>query len=238
MKKNITTRLPEKCWIYSKHQYVLHGMNLPQLPSVELQYEDILKSYGIPYRTVAKKLWYGDTIEVCEYWNPDVGLNERDLSLPLFTRIGDSYRYCERNYSQKVVTAETIQAAKKIEVAVRAAIDDYLQILREVNHYNFAKEKLAGEVSTVCFSSNTPYSSVYDISMNHDNFKILRIPARIYLSNYVAIFDMNKIVPNSCITLKVPSNLAGFVIGKGGSRIQEWAREIGVKKIQVIPMDN
>lgn len=238
MKMMTTTILPEKCWIFSKGRYILRGFpSLPQLPCVHLEYEDLLKHLGIPYRRVIRQSYFTSQ-EVCEYWNPDVGLNERDLSLPLLAEINGSYRYCERNYSEKVLTDETIEAASKTQKIVSAAIHDYLQILEEVDNYRFAQEQLSGEASTVCFSSGTPYSSVYNISVNHDNFKILRILGYRGLLDYVAIFDMNKIVPNSCITLQVPSHLAGFVIGKRGRNIQAWAEEIGVKKIQVIPIDN
>lgn len=239
MKTMTTSNLPQKCWIFEKRRYILKGGMLPKLPYVNLEYEAILKSNGIPYRKTLKvsdSILFPDSKEVYEYWNPEV-FEEKELTLPLFAKMPDgSYTYCEKNYSANVPTDETIEAARKTEKFVEQEIEDYDQILREVQHYKFAKEKLADNVAVVCISSDTPYTSIYEINMNHENFKILRVPGRIYLSDWVAIFNMNKIVPNSYITLQVPQHIAGVAIGRSGTNIQAWAKEIGVKKIQVIPI--
>lgn len=242
MKTLTTTLLPERCWIHLKKRYILKGMTLPELPYIDLEYEGILKFYGIPYRKVTKYSPYfnDDKIkEVCEYWHPEIGLTEKELSLPLFASVGgNSYWYCQKNYSEKILSSESIEAAEETEKFVQKQVNDYMQILREVNHYQFAKNQLSGQLVTVCISRDTPFDPIYEINMNHDNFKILRVPGRICLSDWIAIFDMNKIVPNGYLTIQVPKHIAGFVIGKAGANIQAWAKAIGVKKIQVIPMDN
>ena len=237
MKTMTTSNLPQKCWIFEKGQYILKSVMLPELPYVDLEYEPILKSNGIPYRKTSKDFYFPNPKEFLEYWNPEVGIEEKELTLPLFAKMPDgSYKYCEKKYSQNILTDETLEAARETEKFVEQEVDDYDQILREVQHYKFAKEKLADGVAVVCISRDTPYDSIYEINMNHEMFTILRPYDSIYLSNWVAIFNMNKVVPNGCITLQVPTHIAGFVIGKGGSNINAWAREIGVKKIQVIPI--
>ena len=106
MKTMPLTTLPEKCWIFFKGRYVLRNDNLPKLPWIGLEYERFLKFYNIPYRKVVKKSFspFSTNSEVvCEYWNPETGLEEEDLSLPLYAQIGDSYRYCEKKYSEKIL---------------------------------------------------------------------------------------------------------------------------------------
>lgn len=240
MKTMTTTKLPQKCWIFFKRRYTLKDMFLPELPYVGLEYEAILKSNGIPYRKTLKvsdSILFSESEEVCEYWNPEVGFEEEELTLPLYARMPDgSYKYCEKNYSQNVPTDETVKAAKETNKFVEQEVDNYNQILREVHHYQFAKEKLADNIAVVCISGDTPFTSIYEINMNHERFKVLRPLKRIYLSNWVAIFNMNKVAPNGYLTLMVPKHIAGAIIGVGGCNINFWAEEIGVKKIQVIPI--
>lgn len=234
-----TSNLPQKCWIFEKRRYILKGGMLPKLPYVGLEYEAILKFNGIPYRKTLKvsdSILFPDSKEVYEYWNPEV-FEEKELTLPLFAKMPDgSYKYCEKNYSQNVATDETIEAARKTKKFVEQEIEGYDQILREVQHYKFAKEKLADGVAVACISTNTPYTSIYEINMNHESFKILRPLNRIYLSDWVAIFNMDKVTPNGYIPLYVPNHIAGAFIGRSAANIHAWEKEIGVKKIQVIPI--
>ena len=237
MKTMTTSNLPQKCWIFEKGQYILKSVMLPELPYVDLEYEPILKSNGIPYRKTSKDFYFPNPKEFLEYWNPEVGIEEKELTLPLFAKMPDgSYKYCEKKYSQNILTDETLEAARETEKFVEQEVDDYDQILREVQHYKFAKEKLADGVAVVCISRDTPYDSIYEINMNHEMFTILRPYDSIYLSNWVAIFNMNKVAKNGYLTLQVPKHVAGVFIGKNASTLHAWAEEIGVKKIQVIPI--
>ena len=239
MKTMTTSNLPQKCWIFEKGRYILKGGMLPKLPYVNLKYEAILKSNGIPYRKTLKvsdSILFSDSKEVYEYWNPEV-FEEKELTLPLFAKMPDgSYKYCEKNYSANVPTDDTIEAAQKTQEFLEEEMFNYNQILREVQDYKFAKEKLADSIAVACISTNTPYVSIYEINMNHERFMILRPWSCIDLSDWVAIFNMNKIVQNGYITLQVPKHIAGLVIGQGGTNIKAWAEKIGVKKIQVIPI--
>lgn len=237
----ITTRtLPKNgCWIYENKRYrcTLDSSNLPY---VNAKYKRILNAHQIPYRTYTKLALnpFGSATfqEFCEYWNPNV-FEEKELSLPLYVRMPDySYHYCGKNYSRKVATSDTIEAAAETKKFIEEKIEEYEQVLRIVHHYTFAKKQLVGRIATVCMSSDTPYMPSYDINVNHDHYLILRPMGRIYIGDWVAIFNMSKIACNAHITLQVPKQIVGLVIGKEGSNIKAWANEIGVKKIQVIPI--
>ncbi len=241
-----TKNVPNNCWIFSNHQYTCHssehGFVLPYvlsgsehgftLPYVHPRYECLLKAHHIPYRKINKT----DIGEVCEYWNPEV-YEEETVTLPLYAKMPDcSYRYCEKNYTGKVVTLETLQAAEKTKHFVLDVIDQYCIIVNEVERYQYVKEQLAGGICKVCYATNLPYNSCYEIKMNYDSFVVFRFWRCISYSDWVVIFDRNKIVKDGYITLQVPKQIAGMVIGEGGKNVKEMANILKVKKIQVIPV--
>lgn len=229
--------LPE-CWIHRKRRFILESQTSHEsLPYVTLEYERILKAHNIPYRKTTRFDIFSEE-EVLEFWNPEVGLEEEDLTLPLYAAMSDySYQPCYKYHTEKFPTAKCIKAAKETEVFINDKINEYDQILREVRHYRFAKEKLADGVVTVCFSDITPYVHYYDIEMNHDHFKIFRIPKDIGSdSDWVVIFNMNKVARNGYLTIQVPKRIAGFAIGKNGGNLYFMKEMLGVKKITVIPI--
>lgn len=241
-----TKNVPNNCWVFSNHQYICHssehGFVLPYvlpgfehgftLPYVHPRYERLLKSNNIPYRKINKT----DIGEVCEYWNPEV-YEEETLTLPLYAKMPDnSYRYCEKYYTGKVVTLATFRAAEKIEYFFQNVIDEYDCILNEVAHYQYAKEQLAGGICKVCYATNLPYQSYYEIEMNYDSFVVFRFWKCISYSDWVVIFDRNKIIKDGYITLQVPKQIAGMIIGEGGKNVKKMADILQVKKIQVIPV--
>jgi len=233
MKKTNNAVLPEKCWIFYKGRYILRGIDILDLPYVGLQHELILKYYKIPYRKVTKtNFWCEEVKEVLEYWNPEIGLTEKEISLPIFAQIGTSYRYCEKKRPIKTPTNDCAIAAMQTEKFVKEEILNYEKILREVELYQLAKSCLSGNVAEMFYKLGVYVNPIEDIEMNHDKFKIISLTG----TNWVAIFDMNKIVPNSQLFLQVPKDIVGRVIGKGGENIKAWAREIRVRKIQVIPI--
>lgn len=242
MKMTTTNKLPKDgCWIFANKQYTC-SLELPHLPSVDAKYECVLKENNIPYRRLTKRTkdYFGSvtTLEFCEYWNLDL-FEEKTITLPLYAQMPDcSYHYCEKNYSSKVPTGETIDAANQLERLVKEKIKEYDQLLRKIKDYNFAKQKLNGGAAALCLSCDTPYECIYDINMNSDNYRILRLRGRRFYSDWVAIFNMNIIEAlkkkgKSIIYLDVPKHIAGLIIGRNHSNINAWAEAIGVKEIRV-----
>jgi len=235
------SNLPKECWIFEKNTYRLRNIVADissHLPYVGLEYERILKSNSIPYRKVLKDTIYSmgenTSTTVCEYWNPEY-FNEEEVTFPLFAKVSNGFIYCEKFYTEKWPTNATIEAAMRTKEFVEEEINKYEEILRQVKHYQFCKHKLGEKAVIACISTNTPYHYIYDIIMNYDNFKIIRIPSHFGYSDWVVIFDMNKVPKNGYLSLEVPKHIAGLVIGTGGSRIKDLAKEIRVKKIQVVP---
>ena len=231
MQTFLYSNLPKECFIHENKQYILKGFFPSELPHVNLKYEGILKANNIPYR---KKLNYLN-VEICEYWNPTIPLKESVLSLPLFAKVGNGYVYCNKQHSTSIISSETIEAAKETEKFVKQEIKNYEIILREVEQYRTAKSLLEGKIATFNFGfpiASFQFLGQININMNKDMFRVLFIPNSLWF----ALFDMNKVTPNGYITLQVPKNQVGLVIGKGGSNIKYWAEIIGVKKINVVPI--
>lgn len=203
--------------------------------------------------------------EICEYWNPGV-FEENDVSLPLYATMPDgSYYYCGKNYSEKVITSDTSIAAKKTQKFVEEKIEEYEKILQEVELYTLAKSAIGDGIAEMCYSEqlskitefatiqvplktprNTYFCGIlldteefdivsyrsYEFNICHNSYKILQ---RLN-TNWVAIFNMNKIAPDGHITLKVPKQIAGLTIGREHSNINAWAKIIGVEEIHVVPV--
>ena len=45
---------------------------------------------------------------------------------------------------------------------------------------------------------------------------------------------MNMLKKLQNLTLFVPGDIAGYIVGKGGCNIERWKKELGVKKITVV----
>lgn len=239
----VTGNVPTECWIFENHTYQYHSMTDTDLPYTNVSNECILKANGISYRKTLKSIpaavrTFG---EVCEYWDSKI-FEERDVSAPLFAAMPNhTWRYCEKNYTGKVVTKETIDAADKLTDLVQSKIAEYENILLEVSHYQYAKRLLEGDICKVCHTMIFPSQCLYEIDMNHDSFVVFGIyngAYGSYLIDFVAIFDKNKIVPNGYITLQVPKPIAGMVIGTEGRNIKSWANYLKVKYIKVIPVQD
>lgn len=234
------TNLPKNCWVFSKGKYIQldRGFKNPctTLPYVDLEHEEMLKDNGIPYKKTHRTL-DGTSVEVLEYWNPYVDLKQKEVTLPLFAQVPGGYKYCGRNYTGKKYTSEVIDSLRTIKMIVEDLLEEGCWIRLKADFCEYAKANLAGNIAVVCRAHvNLPYFPEYKVNMNNDNFMILRVIGIAGLSEWVGIFDMNKIAKNCILHLLVPQHLAGLVIGKEGSRIKWWAEMLGVKKIQVIPV--
>lgn len=245
------TNLPQQCWIHSNMHYLPNSedMFLPHLPA---KYECVLKENSIPYRKSLRFVhdcFEGDTlVEICEYWNSDYGLEEYEISLPLYAKIPDgSCLYCEKNYTGKVPTEPCIEAAEQISAYVNSKAKEYDIVQADTGAYFTAYNRIGDRLAQMIYhealaeyvafrSDNCLYGTCkYNIERDGDKFMLLLLDG----TDYVTIFNMNKIVADrehSHIHIEVPEHIAGKVIGRNHSRIRYWAETVGVKEIHVIPV--
>lgn len=218
-----------ECWVFEDKRYT--NANGSPLPYISLEYEGILEDNGIPYRASNRS-----GTEVWEFWDPEC-YEEEELTLPLYAKVFDKYQYLNKSYTGMVPTAETVQRAWKIEEEVHRKFSQYRRHLEEVERYEKTKRELDGNLCGMYFTwgDDKMYRQSADIEMNGDHFKILPLyDARGNFLNYVAAFNMDKIVPGGYVTLKVLRHLEGWVKGTHGTNIRTWAAEIGVKRINVV----
>ena len=239
------TILPSECWIHENKRILYNGINpLPDLPWIASDKEHILKENNIPYRKYNKKLYVysEETMEICEYWSPEL-YEEYELTLPLYARIpGKGMRYA-KNHTEKVITKETAEAALKTKQFVDKKLREYREQLFAKDMYEMAQKELNGGTARCVRLQKeiTPLRNnpTYEVEFDGNKFKFVRIPYFIiknsyHMGNWVLIFNMNTVPTNGYVTLKVPKQIAGIVIGKAASSISAIAKEIGVKKIWVI----
>lgn len=225
-----TNNFPGQYWIHTNKQFRCHCDGYSELPYVDAKYEELLKLKGISCRIAIR----ADIGEVCEYWNPEL-FEETDLTLPLYAIMPNgSLHYCQKSYTGKVTSIETYMAAKKLDSRIHSIILEYKSLLYELQLYHFLKEHLADDSAKMFKRSTLAGITSYEIEMNNDHFSILPVIACGSISNWVAVFNMNKIVPNSYIKLEVPEHMVGWVLGKKCENIKAWAKRIGVKKIQIV----
>lgn len=237
--------LPDDCYI-CRNERIYCTFLFPELPWVVAENEQILIDSNIPYRRRTLKLYVDseETMEVCEYWNPDF-FEQEELILPLYEELPDlTYQYLGM-HSKKVITAETNQASIETKRFVEEKLREHREQLCREKIYIWAKEQLGGGTARIICAPREiralRKSPTYNIEKNGNNYKIVRIPFNnydVHPTNWVAIFDMNVVPSNGYVMLKIPEdsgNLEGIVRGKSHSNIIAIANEIGVKEIMVIP---
>lgn len=81
--------LPE-CWIIENGEYIhlKDSVREKRLPRLGKSYENILRDMDIPYRVIEME----DESELLEYYSKNC-YDERDLTLPLYEKLGEKYRY-------------------------------------------------------------------------------------------------------------------------------------------------
>lgn len=248
---NVTSRsnLPS-CWLYENKTYQIKGeiqyklrMDFRKLPYVKTEHEDILQKLGITYKKVT--LPYSKE-EVLMYWDKDFYETE-EICLPLYAKVVDEYKYTGKNYTGNILTIDTAERASELKKVVNNKITEQ-KAEREAKMmqnawYEYAEETLESNIYKVVEpeGSNFPYQVArittenLDLKKATNRFKVLvtRDSKNRKVSCY-GIFDMGKIAHGGYLTLFVPENIAGYIIGKNGCNKKRWEKELGVKKISVV----
>lgn len=236
------------CWLYEDRQYQIEGeikyklqMKLRNLPWVETEHEGILQEQGISYRKVTTQY-----SEYLEYWDKDFYETE-DICLPLYAKVVNVYKYTGKNHTGNILTLDTVKRACELEMVVMNKISEQ-KAEREAKMlhdawYAYAEKALEANIYTVTWANEKdfPYQAA---SMTNENlelkkadnhFKVLVTrDSRDRKVSCYGIFDMEKIAHGGYLTLFVPKNMVGYVIGKGGCNKKRWEKELGVKKITVV----
>lgn len=236
------------CWLYEDKQYQIEGkikyelrLEFRKLPWAEIEDEGLLQELGISYRKVVTQY-----SEYLEYWDKDLYETE-EICLPLYVKVIDEYKYAGKSYTRSVLTEATAERAFELEKTVMNKIAEQkaereAKMLHDV-WYEYAEEALGSDIYKIVepAGTNFPYriaaltTDSLDLKKADNRFKVLvtRDSRNRKVSCY-GIFDMGKIANDVYLKLLVPKNIAGYIIGKGGCNIEQWKKELGVKKITVV----
>ena len=236
------------CWLYEDRQYQIEGeikykiqMELRKLPLVETEHEGILQEQGIGYRKVTTQY-----SEYLEYWNKDFYETE-EICLPLYAKVVNVYKYTGKSYTGNILTLGTVKRAYELKMVVMNKIAEQ-KAEREAKMihdawYKYAEKTLEANIYTVTWANEKdfPYQAA---SMTNENLELRKADNRFKVLvtrdsrnrkvSCYGIFDMGKIAHGGYLTLFVPGNMAGYIVGKGGCNKKRWEKELGVKKISVV----
>lgn len=243
------------CWIFENrnYRYVENGRKSSlTLPTIEKEYLPVLDKMNVPYREVDGKY---------EYWKKGC-FEEKEVSLPLYRIVNGKYKFTKR-YTGTVVTSETMEAAQSICKDVEKAISVFKLEREKEETIQYLKKLLAEEDAVGVDYKTDPilkhkHYDVLDFITAKDHIRIFPVKAlmneermcrwRNYCwdllmdedeidytldTQYIAIFDMNRIQKKDNIQIKVPAGKKGLYIGRQAWQLKKWSRSIGVMKINV-----
>ena len=254
-----TSTLPTQCWLFdsNKYYYMESGERKQLLPTLKLEYEQVLLDLGIPFRKTIDGTEY-------EYWQSDT-YEEKELILPLYRLTNDEYRFV-KYYTGKIVADSTSQAAFSLDEQVSQKITEFLENKRIEKLVHGLKRIMDGKEAIGVNHKYNPLEIYYykemDLISGEDHIRVFPVFALMseasqqrwknYCSvelfmdddtidtdpklstDYVAIFDMKKIRKDAVVELKVPHEKEGLYIGRKGWQVNEWCKKLGIKRINVI----
>lgn len=222
MNVNSLKDLPE-CWLYANQRYVHYPVSRDfNLPFMPLESEELLQELNIQYQKVPDL----SGKEILEVMDKDI-FKEYDLTLPVYIKIGNSFKYAKK-YTGKVPTSDSLQAARKV-------IKKIGMLKNERKTVNFLRKKISGSKAIIILNSSL-ITYKEDLVWNNDHFKVLPVinSSDSSPSPFSVVFDVNNIELNDSITITVSKRLKGLVVGKGGSQVKRWCKKLGLKRISVV----
>ncbi len=229
------------CWLKTGDSYELIGKcgraynrSFPRVPA---KYEYILQENSIPYRmvTVPNKYDTNKEYTMCEYWSPDLH-EEETVRRTVFVDISDkeskTHIFQKSGMHEEVLpTYDTVKAAIKMKEFVWEKIKE-----SEYNkYYEMAQAALQG-----C-DAGYGVGYVGDKTLETENVNIMILQAhnsKDEETRYYGVFDMSHLNSESVVTLYVPEEIAGMIIGKGAKNRKDWQKKLGVKYINVVAVKN
>lgn len=231
-----------RCWIYTKHKFVLHEGHRG-LPYVNLEFESVLKGLNISYRndSIVEK---NGIVPVLKYWDSEF-YEEEEVELPVYCILTpNTYYYAERNHIGMIPTEETIKKAyNNIVDRILKEISLMKEQEKNLMQFNKINKILNGRISA--FIHDYEICKSKEIICEVGNEKIVVFPVqrigrnediKYYADRNVAfkLSSIKQSIFSTIITLEVPKGEAGIVIGRNGWQVREWAKKIRVKRINVV----
>lgn len=214
--------IPINAWIYQNGCYS-QKVTFRSLPKIRKKYLDILKKLGIPY----KEITYNNEAFL-EFWDSYLEDYEQ-VSGPLYTFDNGKYIYTGENHTETLPSENMATQANLIK---RCKIQEYID---ENETFEKLKEILNDNSAGIDFSPSRYHKDGF-FTFEEEEFYtfVVNLPNG---KTALAVFDLDLIDEGDIVNIYVPKHLEqfrGWIIGKGGTRINEWADILGLKRIVLI----
>lgn len=147
-----------------------------------------------------------------------------EYEVPVYARVFDKMILTKKKISHSIPTQETVDAAR----------DMYSKIMEEIfkNEHKEEIAKLRKKVikgDGIAFVNREDYPKIDQFLQCSEDLKKL---FNYQFESYIIGIVQND--PMKVLKIKIPENIVGRVIGKGGRNIKEMCEILGVKRIEVI----
>lgn len=213
--------------LYQDREYVLGHFTTYGNFSKELgnEFPTILKSKvckslleGIP------NLGYLEKEDAYIVWNNAINENLK-LTVPVYVKVFDKYKYTGKTYTFEVPSNETLKAAKEIVDIVyqKKQLEMFKPAIMEL-------ENLLKEGKGICFVKSIDISHVSWICE-------LTNKEELWSGMHQYVIGDPSMITSLELNLYVPDEVIPSVIGKGGKNIKEMAAKMRVNRIHVLPLE-
>lgn len=255
MTTNSLARVPE-CWLYKNRTYLhmVNGREARSLPHVDLEYAAVLDELKVPYRLSADGTYY-------EIWDPKC-FKEENVTLPLYIENSNSYRMVKK-HTATIITNDSVTSAHVIyDTVVEPVIEKVkkekeMRKLADILVKTLNGRPACGVKATASSGLANYVHTELDVKHGDAHFKVL--PVHLLRSeayqaqaiefmddtsnldfrrdtNYLAIFDMNRMAIAAKIEMQVPNGTEPIFVGRKGWQVKEWCEKVGgLLKIDVKP---
>lgn len=208
--------------LYRDHHYELitrKENDLEFLPSISRRWEKHLVHKGIAHNIVG---------DICTIYDKDLYKSDKRY-FPVYEKIDGIYKYTGKYHAKKIPTKESIVAAKAI-------FEEFMEYIKE-NECIEELRKMMGKRKIIFIPKPTQIPiEKYDLM---SKYRIFRYGVSIYgyiLVDCKKIAEAKKSNKKVTLTLWVPLEYIGVIIGKDKKNIEKLQNLIGVEKINVLPI--
>ena len=202
-----------------------------ELPYFDRSLKPVLDTLGIFYFLNGNQ---------CVIWDPTCEEYE-DFTAYIkkapFTPHG-SYILTDEVFTSIIPTKEMFEKAKVYYEIARKKIREFL---KKQDKLDFEQEFNNGSLDGICYCMTQSYDNFVDLlSLLGKDYLIIsygRVASKEYTGGIwkYLIIRKSAITSADSLSLKVPANWAGKIIGKEGKNIKNLVRQLGIRHISVIP---
>ena len=215
----------KRCFVKTKDGFRLHDLEM-NLSSVLKKYEDILIKNGIGFYYL--NVERGNKHDIyCVYYDKTC-FETIDEKLPTYEFKKGKYYYIG-DYTSKVPSKETVEAAQKIKILVEAEMKKE----RDAKRIRAIKDAIGNK--NAVYTQNGVFAGSPDEGRFENYYLFVNVREDGTKSQDIIIFDLDKVYKEN-VSLEVPENLIERVLGKNQEYAKRWIDTLGLSQMEVEPV--